>query len=285
MFTGIDHIAVAKHDIGPLARCYEQLGFALTPFSRHAGQADSSGRPMAGGTGNQCAMLEQGYLESIGMVDIAADTRGLPALIARHAGVHILALESSDPLDDQRRLASSGFDSFIAELNRDVAVDGCDGVARFTQVRVADTDLPEARIFGIRHETPELVWLPDYLDHPNGAVGLAEVLISVANLESASARYARFIGVEPAFDGGVARFSLDRGTLTLASQSDAARLAPKIPLHRDGQVLAFTVAVRDLGQTAALLRDNHVPFDAANDRIVVDPRFAGDAGCSFQQSQ
>lgn len=283
MFAGLDHIAIAAHDLAALAGAYERLGFCLTPLSCHAGRAGPDGVPMAGGTGNRCAMLPQGYLELLGVLDPAADTRDVPSLIARHDGLHIVAFASDDPDADMRRLADAGFESALLELNRDVVLDGRAEVARFTQVRVPGVAMSEARIFGLRHETPDLVWLSDHLDHPNGAVALADVIVAVPDLRAAVTRYTRFAGVEPDIDGDVARFAMNAGTLILAAPDAAARVAPGIALHPEGQALAFTVTVRDLDHTAALLGANAIPFDAADGRLLVDPHYAGNAGCAFRQ--
>ncbi len=283
MFSGLDHIAVVAQDFAALTRAYERLGFTLTPLSRHAGRLDADGRPTAGGTGNRCAMLPRGYLELLGILDPRADTRGLPELLARHAGLHIVAFVSDQPDADARRLAADGFTSSFAVLERDVALGGRTQVARFTQVRVPDAQMPEARIFGLRHETRDLVWLPGFLDHPNGALALDGVTVAVADLPAAAARYARFIGAAPDIDGVTARFAMPAGTLTLATPEAAARCAPGLALHPAGQALAFTITVRDLDHTARLLRGNAVAFAMHDDDLVVDPRHAGHAGCIFRQ--
>lgn len=285
MFAGIDHIAVAAYDLAGLAGMYERLGFLLTPLSRHAGRPrpdDEGGQPAIGGTGNRCAMLRQGYLEFLGILDMAADTRGLPELIDRHCGLHILALASADPDGDQRRLGETGIHATLAHLNRQVMLDGRAQTARFTQIR-ADAAMPEARIFGIRHETPDLVWLPGYLDHPNGAVALEDVLIAVPDLPEARERYARFTGAAPRADGDLVRFHLPAGSITLATPAAAAQRVPGLPLHPNGQALAFTIAVRDLDEAARLLTTNAVPFRAESHQLAIDPRHAGNAGCIFTQ--
>lgn len=285
MFAGIDHIAVATYDLAGLARMYERLGFILTPLSRHAGRRrDGAGPTAMGGTGNRCAMLRRGYLEFLGILDMDADTRGLPELIDRHHGLHILALASADPGSDQRRLEDAGFQTGLAHLDRQVMLDGEAQTARFTQIR-ADAAMPEARIFGIRHETPDLVWLPGHLEHPNGAVALEDVLVAVPDLGEAQERYARFTGAAPEADGDLVRFCLPAGSVTLAGPAAASRRVPGVPLHRNGQALAFTIAVSDLDNTARLLTANAVPFRAENHELLIEPRHAGNAGCIFTQQR
>ena len=60
--TGIDHTLVGVRDLEAARVAWEKIGFRLTPRGRHIGW----------GTGNYCIMLEQGYIELLGIVDPAS---------------------------------------------------------------------------------------------------------------------------------------------------------------------------------------------------------------------
>ena len=74
--------------------------------------------------------------------------------------------------------------------------------ARFE--RLPYPDAPEGRIQLIRHLTPELLWQPQWLDHPNGATALEEIFVR-GGMESA-ARLSQLAGLplEPRAEGGLA---------------------------------------------------------------------------------
>ena len=45
---------------------------------------------------------------------------------------------------------------------------------RFRNIFSRDADCPEARYIVIEHQTPELLWQPELMQHENGAYGLEE---------------------------------------------------------------------------------------------------------------
>jgi hypothetical protein len=57
--------------------------------------------------------------------------------------------------------------------------------------------MPEGRIQFCRHHTPQLLWQPRWLSHPNAVCALQGVVIAVADLIEAAERYARFTGLAP----------------------------------------------------------------------------------------
>ena len=57
--TGIDHTLVGVRDLESARAAWSRLGFTVTP----------RGRPIGWGTGNYCVMLEEGYVELLGIVD------------------------------------------------------------------------------------------------------------------------------------------------------------------------------------------------------------------------
>ncbi len=62
---GINHVGLAARDMETIAARYAAFGFILTPFSQHAG-AHKPGEPLQSwGSGNRCAMLNNGFLEII----------------------------------------------------------------------------------------------------------------------------------------------------------------------------------------------------------------------------
>ncbi len=52
--------------------------------------------------------------------------------------------------------------------------------------------MAEGRIQLLTHHTECAVWQPRWLTHPNGAKALLDVLVAVADVDEAAARYSRF---------------------------------------------------------------------------------------------
>ena len=71
------------------------------------------------------------------------------------------------------RLRAAGFAvNPVQELSRPALLDGREVTARFHTVRFAEQPLPGIRMYFCRHLTPECVWSPALMSHPNGARSL-----------------------------------------------------------------------------------------------------------------
>lgn len=278
----LDHVGIAVRDLDLGAAAYERLGFTLTPFGRHTGALHAGGPSVPLGTGNRCAMLGAGYLEVIAVVDPALPARGIDGFVARREGAYILALECDDAPATSDRLAAAGFGARGTQpLERPVEMPDGACVARFERVPVPDGEMPEGRVFYIHHLTRAAIWQPRHLGHPNGALGLDEVIVHVADRDEAAARYARFLGAEPQWEAETPVFTLARGRCVLADEAALAQILPDMPLPPAPAIAGFTVAVADLDKARALLAENGITTADRDGRIFVPPRYAGGACCVF----
>jgi hypothetical protein len=174
--VSLDHAGIVGPDLDALAMAFERLGFTLTPLARHAG----------GRTGNRCIMLHGSYIELLAtMPDGASAT--LDRMLARHAGIHILAFGIGDEIAAQSRLRRAGVAvPEPAMTERPVDERHPDGPrARF--VLVSPPDEPEGRVHLIRHETPDALWQPAFMTHANNAWALTEIL-GASDAPAATAR-------------------------------------------------------------------------------------------------
>jgi hypothetical protein len=181
--TGLDHVALAVADLGAAAAAWQALGFALTPLARHL---DDAGQPT--GTANRCAMLRRGYVELLAVVDPARPSRTLADFIARYEGAHIISLAVDDAAAAQARLARAGLTADLAATSRPAE----SGTARFERLPLPGTT---PRLQLIRHLTPELVWRPADVVHPNHAAALDEVVIAADPPAELAALLSRLAGV------------------------------------------------------------------------------------------
>ncbi len=272
--SALDHVGIAGPDLDALGIAYERLGFRLTPRAQHhAPGPDLVIRPI--GTGNRCAMLRQGYLELIAVIDPTLPSNTLDRFLARYHGLHIIAFEIEDPEAELARLRETGLTiPGIAWLERPIDAPGGPATARFARLPMPDA--PEGRIQLIRHLTPELLWQPDLLDHPNHAVALEEVALVVADPAASADRFARLVGVAatPAADGVV--LALPRGRVrftTGEAYPDVA--APSLPF-----IAGVTLRTDDGG--AAIRRIAGTAGRETADGFLVPPAHAGGAALLFR---
>lgn len=281
--NSLDHIAVMSEDLTAMGAAYERLGFQLTPLSQHSGARTAGGAVEPWATGNHCIMLRRGYIELMGIVEPGLYDNGLSKFVARYEGIHILAFGCDDAHGASDRLKREGFGvTGVHGLARDLDVPSGRATAKFNLVRLPSDEMPESRVLAIEHLTPEHLWQDRYLDHPNGAVGLTELAVCVADVEEAAARYGRMFGVAGAGDHTRRVFDLDAGRFVLLSAA-----ALKSELGLDAPVLpfaaSFTAAVTDLGKAGAVMEAAGVrcmigdggftvsPHDACGALVVVIP--------------
>ena len=192
----LDHTAHFLPDIDRASAALVRLGFTLTPFSAQS-HRPAPGAPLTpAGTGNRCVMLQHGYLEFLTPTHDTPNAETLRAAIRRYTGMHLIAFGTSTPEADYQRLAASGFAPLTpVSLQRPVGTSTGEATARFTVVRVPPAAMAEGRIQFCQHHTRDVVWQPRWLTHANHAVGLAGVVLCVADPAEAAQRYSRFTGL------------------------------------------------------------------------------------------
>lgn len=260
----LDHVGWFIRDVDEATRAFERLGFVLTPFvvSRNADPA--GGPPKPSGTGNRCAMLRLGYLELIAGI-AGVDTplaRQHREALDRYVGLHVVAFTVADAHAHYRHLQGEGFEpGEPVKLRRPItAPDGSDRFAEFTVVRVPPEKMPEGRIQLLTQETPDLIWQPQLIARDNGVVSLTSAYVCTANVEEATARYARFLKREPAeADNEGSVFELDRGTLYLVSPG-RAREYLDCDVTAVPSIVAIGLGTTDLKATRRFLDARGIPI-------------------------
>lgn len=259
----LDHVAVAARDIAALHAVYERLGFRLTPLSRQSGAVRPGDPDQLWGTANRCAFLRSGYIEILGIVDPSLPLNRLDQFLTRYEGMHVLVFGTRDAEATAARLGVTV--ARLARLHEGEKV----------EFRLARTSFPEGRVQFCQHLSRAALWAPRWLDHPNGAVALAEAFLEVADPEEAAARYAAALGVAPVRADGAIRFQLAPGALTIRSATDA----PTLPF-----MAGFAVTVESLDRTRRLLDEAEMPYERRDGEIVIPRGGAGGATCLFRAS-
>src|SRR5262249_52068360 len=122
--------------------------------------------------------------------------------------------------------------------------------------RLERGEMPEGRIQILTHRTEAVVWQPRWLSHPNGAVGLASIVIAVADVNDAAERFARFTGrpARPSASGQT--IELDRGRVELVDAAALAAMLPEIALPSLPFMAAYGILVRSIEVVESILRQN-----------------------------
>jgi hypothetical protein len=235
----LDHVAHFVPDLGAAADALATLGFVATPYSAQATPAGPTG------TANRCVMLEEGYIELLAPVADTPHARRTREAMARHPGVHILALGTPDAAAEHARLARHGFAPLPAvDLAREVEMpDGATRRARFAVVRVPPEAMPEGRVQFVEQKTPECLWQPRWLAHDNGVSALVAAFVVADDPVAVAARYARFAGLVPRPAGVLVRLPTARGDLLVGRREDLAALLGEAPAAP--ALAGYALACRD----------------------------------------
>lgn len=278
----LDHIGIAVPDLAAAAARYERLGFQLTPLQQQAGPLEPDGPVVRWGSANRCAMLEEGYLEIIGIVDPALYDNQLNQFLARYSGIHILALGVDDADAQVARLREAGLAvPGVRPMQRKVATPTGEGEVRFKRVPLADA--PEGRIQLIEHLTPELMWQAHLLAHPNRAVALTETVLCVADVATAAERFHRLTGSAPLRHGTSRIFVFAAGRLVLCDPASLGDFMTELIPPNLPWFAGFSVATDDGNQAVRqILRRNGVPHAEHGAVLVVAADFACGTTCRFQ---
>ena len=258
----LDHTGVAVRDLDVGQQKYDRLGFTLTERSFHSGSRTPGGPVEKWGSGNHCAMFENGYLEIIGITDpnLYSSTQDY---LTRYEGQHIVAIGSGDA-DKSYPVLSGRFEGVTPanKLQREAPFGPNNEetrLAAFRNIHVDRANFPEAKLIFIDHLTPEVLWQPHLLSHPNGAVALAEVALCVEDLDETCGRLSRLFDQQPkeVMPGGKV-FNLSRGNvyvITEARLKDWVGVTPPAMPY----VAGFGVAVKDLDATRDFLAARDIP--------------------------
>jgi catechol 2,3-dioxygenase-like lactoylglutathione lyase family enzyme len=272
----LDHVGVAVRDLDAAAVQFERLGFRLTPRGYHTLPAAPDGTRARLGTGNNCAMLEHGYIELIGITGPNYSGR-LQTDLDRYEGVHIIAFGTQDSEATVQSLRRSGIPADVRLLERPIDHEGDTELAQFEIIEFGDA-LPELYAFAIHHATPEALWKPELLVHPNGAKSLEGITIAVSDSRNLAQRLRRVLG--NASDSATGVIDLRRGMVRLVDEGWVATNYRGPPLPTPA-VVAITLGTENLDRTADVLRARGVDIEREKGRLIVAPAYASGAMIEF----
>ncbi len=281
----LDHVGHFAADPAAASAALASAGFFAAPRSVQV-SPDGKDGTMLTGTGNVTSMFASGYIEVLYKTADTVLGRELDGAMARYAGVHLAAFSVSDAAAAHRRLKSSGFRVRpLAHMQRPVDTEAGPDTAKFTVTRVEPGEMAEGRIQILAHHTEAAVWQPRWLTHPNGAVGLMDVVIATANVEETAGRFSRFLGRAITGNSFGKAIYLDRGAVQLATAEAFSRLAPDIAIPALPFIGLYAIAVRSLPVLCESLQRGGLPFVARDGYVTARfPAALGVGGWVFVET-
>jgi catechol 2,3-dioxygenase-like lactoylglutathione lyase family enzyme len=268
--AGIDHTLIGVRDLETARETWRRLGFIVTPRGRHIGW----------GTGNYCVMFTDDYVELLGVVDPAQFLNRLDVLLeTRGEGFLGLAFAAASSADVHAAFPDST--QAPKDLGRLLELPEGDVTPRFSLVHFNPDATPGLATFSCTHLTPEMLRRPEWLDHPNGALGLEGVTVAADGPAALAPAYTALFG-DSAVRSGQGRLEVRAGTHTLRFLSPD-RLSRRYPGLGGAPVM--TVVSRDLEATRAFFAANGISLaSAAGARLVIPPEQANGTVLEFVES-
>jgi hypothetical protein len=257
----LDHLVIDVRDrMEEAAGAFAALGFQLTPRGHHTL-----------GSMNHLAMFKTDYLELLGF---GAGSAARPELTPFPIGLNGLVFKTGDADVVHAHALAAGLPILpVQAFSRPVEIDGARDDARFRTTRLDPGKIAMGRVYFCEHQTPELVWRPQWQSHPNGARAIARVIVATADPRRTALLFGALFGPEAVVEreggcligAGAAQVELAMPAAVAAEFGDAAAA----PAGRKEYLAALELKVSALAETAEQLRG--VPGVRIEPRRVVVP--------------
>jgi hypothetical protein len=243
----LDHVVVnAMFETDAAGSCFEALGFALTPRGYHSL-----------GSVNHLMMFDGHYLELVGLPPGATTLRR--EILESRLGIDGLVFRTDDAQAAHARLTGVGVRAGDPQtFTRPVDIDGTEQIARFRTTRLEPGELSAGRVYFCEHVTPEWVFRPEWTKHPNGAIGLKELVVVSGHPRQDAQRYALIAGNSDAaasakYETRIALGDFELVFIESAEYEARYRSLVSNPAGRESYFGALVVEVDDIAFTRARL--------------------------------
>ncbi len=273
----LDHAVINVMDrLDQAAAQYVRLGFQLTERGHHTL-----------GSSNNLAIFGSNYLELLGYLpgratmraDLWAHPAGLTGLVFKSTGadlVYSTLKKRAVPVQEPMSFA------------RPVALPDGPQDARFKVVRVSGDEVQNGRTFFCHHDTPELVYRPEWQVHPNGVTDIVEFVIASHEPVRTAAVYDRMFGPDllTPVPGGVSFRAGPATVRVLEPAAIADRYAGAALVSEDGsdRMVALTFKVASLATPRALFDTAGIAYRPFAGGIVVSHADAANVALGFSAS-
>jgi hypothetical protein len=284
---GLEHPLVVSEDLDALAERYRVMGFAPTRKGHHPW-----------GTGTQLVLFPDNFIELMGidnrrLIDTPAETgfrfgRFVADQLGRREGIAMIALHSDDAAADGAAVSARGVTpNGLVNFRRAVTLpDGTKDEAVVSLAMLIDWREPQLSHFICQQHRPEFVWVPAWMQHPNGASAIRQVVYAAADPNAHRPRFAGLWGEDALHDlGNGFRAATAGGDLLMLDQHAAeAQFAPVAMPYgwRDAPcAIAIVVSVADVNRTHLMMMQNGVPHVRTSESVRIPPSYAGNVILEF----
>ena len=272
----LDHVVIDVRDrIDEAMRCFQSLGFELTPRGRHTL-----------GSVNHLAMFATDYLELLGF---AEDGAIRPEIMRFPVGLNGLVFKTADAdLVHDHATAADLPILPVQSFSRPVALGSGTQDARFRTTRLDPAQVTMGRVYFCEHQTPDLVWRPEWQTHPNGAFAIGRVVVATTDPQRTARLFRGLFGDESLADrnggqmiaAGTAQVELSTPDMIAAEFGETAAQ----PSGRTEYMAALEIRVRTLPAAAQCLRS--VPgLRVEPHRLVVPANAAFNTAIAFSSER
>src|SRR6516164_6629797 len=184
---GIDHAVVMVRDLDKAAENWKRLGFTVSPRGTHSAHM---------GSGNYTIMLDPDYIELLGVLSPTEHNAPARAFLEKREGIERVAFTAVDSAAGAEEIRARGYAPIgPTDFERPVTMpDGSLSSAKFRTFQWPVAEAPAGmRIFACQHKTRETVWIPQLMQHANGAKRLRQVLLVAPEPAKEAAHLARLI--------------------------------------------------------------------------------------------
>jgi len=284
---GLEHPLVVSNTLDRLAENYRAMGFAPTRKGYHPW-----------GTATQLVLFPENFIELMGIDDRSLIDEPSPSgfrfgrfiadQLNRRDGIAMLALHSDDAQADVAAVTARGMEiDGLIDFRREVVLpDGATDEAVVTLAMLIDWEQPQLSNFICQQHRPEFVWVPEWMEHPNGAYAIARIVYAAAEPVAVRPRFAGIWG-EAALtelENGFSVATPGGELLVLDRPSAEARFAPvQMPFGwRDAPcAVGITVRAADINLVHMCMLRNMVPHVRMDECVRIPPSFAGNVVLDF----
>jgi hypothetical protein len=270
----LDHAVITVMDkLDEAAEQYTRLGFQLTERGHHTL-----------GSSNHLAIFRDNYLELLGYLPGRETKRA--DLWEHPAGLTGLVFKSADADIVYTALRERGVSALEPmSFARPVQLPGGVQDARFRVTRISGKELQNGRTFFCHHDTPELVYRPEWQRHSNGVTNVVEFVIASHDPARTASLYERIFGaslLKPVI-GGVSFTAGVATVLLLKPEAIAERYAGAALADPTGsdRMVALTLKVTSLDRPRAVFDAAKISYRPFERGIVVDHAQAANVALGF----
>jgi hypothetical protein len=289
MPRGLDHIVHTVRDLDAAAEFYRRAGFTVGARNRHAW-----------GTHNHIVQFPGMFIELITIGEPELIRPGAPGtfsfgaflrdFLAREEGLAMLVLEGKGAPADAAAFRAAGIGDFKPfNFEREARrPDGSPVRVAFSLAFAADEKAPDIGYFTCQQHHPENFWNPAFQQHPNGAAGVAGIVMVSENPQDHRHFVSSFAG-ERHIDADANGISATtpRGVIQVVNPSAWRATTGTEPpdLTRGAHLAAIRFMVRDKAAAMSALKSSGIAATERDGGVVVPPDAAHGATLIFETSK